>query len=191
MVTLPNDDEETPISLIGKKMVPILRVKDREPMPESLDIVRYADNLSEHGSPIMKPSRNNEELNKWLKDIRQYHYKLAMPRWVNAGLEEFETKSAQDYFIKKKELSIGPFKDNLAQTKELIEMAHVHLQGLENLIQGEKFFWNEFTEDDLHVFASLRCLTVVKDLKLPKKLDQYMNSLSEAGEVPLHWGVAI
>lgn len=40
---LLNDDEETPIRLVGKKMVPILVKEDGTAMPESLDIVKYID----------------------------------------------------------------------------------------------------------------------------------------------------
>ena len=41
LVYLPNDDEDTPIRLIGAKQLPILQKEDGSHMGESLDIVRY------------------------------------------------------------------------------------------------------------------------------------------------------
>ena len=42
-MVLANDDEATPIGLVGKKVVPILVKEDGTAMPESLDIVHYVD----------------------------------------------------------------------------------------------------------------------------------------------------
>lgn len=46
-VILQNDDEETPIKMIGAKQVPILQKDDGSFMGESLDIVRYIDEWQE------------------------------------------------------------------------------------------------------------------------------------------------
>jgi len=43
LIPLANDDEATPIGLIGAKQVPILQKADGSHMGESLDIVRYID----------------------------------------------------------------------------------------------------------------------------------------------------
>jgi len=43
LITLLNDDEKTPIDLIGQKMVPILTTEDNTHMPESMDIIRFID----------------------------------------------------------------------------------------------------------------------------------------------------
>lgn len=42
-VVLANDDEATPIGMIGAKQVPILQKEDGSFMGESLDVVRYLD----------------------------------------------------------------------------------------------------------------------------------------------------
>lgn len=187
---LLNDDEDTPISMIGQKMLPILKKDDGSFMPESMDIVHFIDGLN--GNPKVKPSKNHEELNLWLKDCRQYHYALAMPRWVAMGLEEFATPEAVVYFTRKKEMSIGPFDQAVAKTNELVAMGNEHLKKLEEIIVGQPFFWGkELTEDDFHVFASLRVLTTTSGITFPWKIEAYMNSLSEAGKVPLHWDKAL
>ncbi len=192
LVTLLNDDEETPISMIGKKMLPILQQQEGQYLPESLDIVAYVDSLGEYGAPIVHPSHNSSQLNEWLTEVRSYHYPLAMPRWPLMPLEEFNTESARQYFTGKKEKSIGPFAEAFKKTPQLIERAHEHLKELEDLIVGEPYFWgSDLTIDDFHVFSSLRCLTTTKGVSFPSKLDNYMNFMSEATAVPLHWPDAI
>ncbi len=189
--TLLNDDEQTPIQLIGKKMLPILVRDDGIAMGESLDIISYIDNLVEYGSPRVLESRQDHRLMNWLQDVRAYHYALAMPRWVRLGLEEFATASAVEYFTIKKEQSIGLFSENLKNTPKLIEQANQHLLELEEMVIGAPFFWgNELTLDDFHVFSSLRCLTAAAGVQFPVKIDQYINRLSSLCGVPLHWSLA-
>lgn len=190
--TLLNDDEQTPIQLIGKKMLPILVKDDGTAMGESLDIISYVDNLLEYGSPRVQESRQSPQLMKWLQDIRGYHYALAMPRWVQLGLEEFATAGAVAYFMLKKEKSIGPFSESLKKTPKLIEQANQHLLELEEMVVGNPFFWGkELTLDDFHVFSSLRCLTTTLGVQFPDKIDEYMNKLSSLCAVPLHWSLAL
>ena len=189
-IILLNDDEETPISMVGKKLVPILEKDNGEYMPESMDIVRWCDN--EFGSPIVSESKNDKALNNWLEESRTYNYALAMPRWVAMGLEEFSTESAIQYFEQKKYSSIGPFDCNLAITKNLIEMAEKHLSQLDKLMSSGPWFWGvSLNEDDFHVFAALRVLTTVKGLRFSDKIDAYTRRLSDASGVPLHWDKAL
>ena len=190
--TLLNDDEETPISMIGKKMLPILQKENGDFLPESIDIISYCDQLSKFGEPIVGESKNDERLTSWLSQARNYHYALAMPRWVKMGLKEFATESAIEYFTKKKVNSIGPFKESMDKTSELIEMAQEHLPELEEIIIGAPYFWGEsLSIDDFHVFASLRCLTTTNGIRFPEKIEKYMNSLSQSSKVPLHWDKAV
>ena len=189
---LLNDDEETPISLIGQKMCPILVKPDGSYMPESMDIVAYCDELTEFGNKMVQPTKNDHELLKWLAEVRQYHYPLAMPRWVKMGLPEFATQEAVQYFTVKKEKSIGPFEEILKKSAQLIELGNEHLKELEQIIVGAPYFWGEqLTEDDFHVFASLRVLTTTQGIQFPDKINSYMNFMSEKSNVPLHWDKAI
>lgn len=190
--TLLNDDEKTPISMVGKKMLPILQKDDGTYLPESLDIIDYIDHLPEFGEPIVNASHQSQELSDWLGFSRRYTYALAMPRWVNMGLEDFATPSATQYFIRKKQDSIGPFSANITLTKELILYAQGHLQKLEQIISSGPYFWgSELSIDDFHVFATLRCLTTTKGLQFPPKIEAYMSRMSEASGVDLHWSRAL
>jgi len=184
---LLNDDEKTPTDLVGQKMVPILIREDGEPMGESLDIIRYVDGLKRYGDSFLAPSRRNEDLSAWLSEMREYHYALAMPRWVKMDLPEFETPSAVQYFIKKKTGYLGSFDKALAQSQQLIEKAQDHLQILDRMMGSTEWYWGEPNLDDIHLFAGLRVLTTVKGLEFTSKINAYMNRLSEKSRVPLHW----
>jgi glutaredoxin 2 len=192
LVTLLNDNEEIPIAMIGQKMLPVLEKDDGSFMAESMDIITYVDKIVEFGEPIVTPTKNDPTLMQWLAESRQYTYALAMPRWIAMGLEEFATQGAIDYFKNKKQSSIGPFAANVFITNSLADYAEAHLQKLETLIEGAESFWSSgLCEDDFHVFATLRCLTTVKELKFPKKLNHYMNVMSERSQVDLHWDRAL
>lgn len=188
---LPNDDERTPIGLTGKKMVPIIIREDGKPMNESLDILAYLDTLPAYGAPIVGDSRSDLRLQKWLQDARQYHYFLAMPRWIKIGLPEFSTDSAVQYFVAKKTAFMGSFEQRMAETPRLMDQAHAHLAELEKIMGDSEYIWGELTLDDFHLFATLRALTCVRGLKFPPKIDRYMNNLSKKSKVHLHWELAV
>ena len=93
---LLNNDEATPIGLIGKKMLPILIKADGSAMGESLDIVHYVDGIS-GGTPLAAAVR--PEISAWLARIGDYQYRLVWPRCIQIGLPEFDTQAPIDYFV--------------------------------------------------------------------------------------------
>lgn len=190
LITLQNDDEKTPISMVGQKIVPILEKDDGSFMPESMDIIHYVDqNYS--GDSIMKPEghNNNEKITEWLNNSREYLYKLAMPRWASAKLEEFQSQSAIDYFTNKKEAMIGSFQENLSNSNELIKIANNHLIDLSKIIQD--FDINEFSENDIHIFAALRSLSIVKGINFPDNIAKYAKELSDISNIEMHFDIAL
>ena len=190
LVTLLNDDEQTPISMVGVKMVPILEKQTGKYMPESMDIVYYID--ANYGKQKVIEAKNNSEIADWLDQSRDYLYNLAMPRWVKSDLEEFKTNASVNYFIKKKENYIGSFEENLADSPRLINMANNHLQQLEQILTNNDYLKeNKITEDDVHLFAILRSLSIVKGLKYPEKVDKYRKSLSTLSKINLHDNIAL
>ncbi|KOE70581.1 hypothetical protein D18P1_0301590, partial [Aggregatibacter actinomycetemcomitans serotype f str. D18P1] len=78
LVTILNDDAETPIRLVGKKVVPILVKENGEAMLESLDIVRYID---EHYGEKMLSETVRPEVEAWLKQVGSYQNHLVIPRF--------------------------------------------------------------------------------------------------------------
>ena len=101
-VVLANDDEETPIKMIGKKMLPILEKDDGSFLPESLDIVAYLDQLN---TPILgKDNTLKPEMQTIVDKMHDTYYKLVLPRMPNPVFKEFQTESARAYFTKKKDI---------------------------------------------------------------------------------------
>lgn len=192
LIVLLNDDEKTPLSMIGVKMVPILEKKKGLFLPESLDIIRYID--EQFGKPLVASWEEDPQLSSWLEEGGFLSYQLAMPRWVHSPMEEFKTKTAKKYFTNKKEKMIGSFSEALDDTKTLKKEMEEHLKNLESLLQNKKqslFYSGKLTANDFHLFAFLRALTIVKGLSFPKKTASYIKELSEKSEVPLNFGIAL
>lgn len=189
MITLLNDDEKTPNDLIGQKMVPILSIDENTYMPESLDIIKYIDD--QNGSNLIYDEDQN--LNRWLAEAREYTYPLAMPRWVKMPLKEFATQAAIDYFTKKKEDYIGSFESHLKNSEALIKQAEAHLKKLEDLFisDGPYFMGEKLSINDFHLFATLRSLTCVKGLEFPNKVSSYLGEQSKLSKVDLYLDAAL
>lgn len=188
LITLLNDDEDTPINMIGQKMVPILEKEDGTYMPESMDIVKYIDEMD--GKPVLT-GKTRQDISNWLDESRDIVYRLCMPRWTQAPLKEFETQGAIDYFTRKKEDMIGPFEENLAKTEELIKMIDAHLENLNGLIESEVAVNGVLSTDDIHLFATLRSLSIVKGIHYPEKVEAYRKKMAELSNVPLHDNIRI
>ena len=186
LVILLNDDEETPVSMIGSKMVPILEKTDGSFIGESMDIVSLID--ENYGNDKIIKDTKNPVLQNWLEEVSSHYYKLVMPRWVLAPLEEFETKGAIDYFSKKKEAYIGDFQEHLVNTKKYVDdIITPLLEKLENIIENSSII----SEQDIHLFAILRSLTIVKNLKFPKRVMEYLEDMSKRTKINLHFSISI
>lgn len=183
-VVLANDDEATPIGMIGSKQVPILQKEDGSFMGESLDIVRYIDQgrLKEEIRP---------EVQAWLDKVGEYNNKLVQPRMVKIGLPEFETDEAKKYFIDKKEKSIGNFETNLNKTAQYLERLHQDLVELEALVCEGESLGGEISLEDILTFPILRNLTVVRGIQWPQKLMDYLLAMNERSGVALYFDRAL
>ncbi|HDR0641739.1 GrxB family glutaredoxin [Pasteurella multocida] len=185
---LLNDDEETPISLVGKKMVPILVKEDGTAMPESLDIVKYID--THYGEPILQTAVR-PEIEALLAEITSYSNYLLMPRFVKLDLAEFATQSAIDYFTKKKTDYVGDFTQHFTNTPTYLARLTQDLEKLSALVMGETSLNQHLSFEDILVFPLLRNLTCVKGLHFPARLEKYIKRLSELSQVELYTSQAI
>lgn len=185
-VVLANDDEATPIDMIGAKQVPILQKEDGSFMGESLDVVRYLDREGR------LKNETRPEIQAWLDKVNEYSNKLVQPRVVKIGLPEFETPEAVKYFTDKKEKSIGSFAANLNKTAQYLQRLQADLAQLETLTNdsGEGLD-GEIGMEDILVFPILRNLTVVRGVEFPPKIMDYLLRMSEASGVPLYFDRAL
>ena len=185
-VVMANDDEATPIGMIGAKQVPILQKEDGSFMGESLDIVRYLDREGRLKNEI------RPEIQTWLDKVGSYNNKLVQPRTVKIGLPEFATAEAVKYFRDKKEKNIGSFSANLNKTAQYLERIHEDLNDLDGLIHEVSDGINgEIGMEDILVFPILRNLTVVRGIEWPQKVMGYLMTMSEKSGVPLYFDRAL
>lgn len=186
---LMNDDEATPVGMIGAKQVPILQKEDGSFMGESLDIVRYVDERAGRGrlKEDIRP-----ELQAWLDKVGEYSNKLVQPRTVKIGLPEFATPQAVKYFVDKKEQNIGNFDTNLNKTAQYLERINADLQELAGLISNEGAGVDgEAAMEDILLFPILRNLTVVRGIDWPQNVTDYLMCMSAASGVDLYFDRAL
>ncbi|CAI0736864.1 glutaredoxin 2 [Serratia ficaria] len=182
LVTLLNDDEATPVGMIGQKMAPILQKDDGSYMPESMDIVHYIDRLD--GKPLLT-GKTNPAIADWLQHVGGYTAKLLLPRFAHADFEEFATDAARRYFINKKQASIGDFSQHLANSADLIAELERDLQRLSPRVVSAEAVNGELSEDDIHLFPLLRSLSIVAGLALPENVEAYRNRMAQRSDIPL------
>lgn len=183
-ITILNDDESTPVGLVGKKVVPILVKDDGTAMPESLDIVRYIDeNVGEKWlSETVRP-----ELEQWIAKVQGYYYRLLLPRFVQLGLAEYATESALTYFVTKKTEKIGDFAENLARSADYIAQLETDLAELSGLILStDKANGIQYSLEDILLFPILRGVTCVKGLTLPANISNYVIKMAELCKIDLY-----
>ncbi len=185
---IANDDEATPIGMIGQKMLPILETGDKQYLPESMDIVHYVDNLQNHSIFEANPS---PAIQNWVQETFPILHKLVMPRTVLYPFAEFPTESSRQYYQNKKEDYVGPFDENIAKTAEYLPLIEDKLQQLSDLMASENFIHTALSEDDIHVFAMLRSLSLTRGIHYPEKVKNYMVNMAAKSQVPLLWDNAI
>lgn len=180
-----NDDEAGPISMVGRKVVPILEENGRY-MPESMDIVSHIDGV---GAPVLNgPVR--KDIADWLRASSKATYRLFLPRAVCAPLPEFATTSSRAGFIRRKEESTGPFWEILADGSKEIAELNALLEELEPLIQSPEAVNGTLSTDDIHLFAQLHSMSLIKELCYPLGVEAYRQTMSEKSGVSLLDGFA-
>lgn len=187
LVILPNDDEATPISMIGKKMAPILEDRGHY-IAESMDIVSRIDAIS--GTKVLIGPRN-PAIEQWNSEVTGPLYSLALPRWAASDFEEFATIDARNYFTRNKERLLGSFKDHMAASSEYVATVNHHLLALAPLVKSSEAVNGVLSEDDIHLFATLRSLSIVQGIEYPHAVQGYRVRMAELCGVNLHDHIAI
>lgn len=180
-VVLLNDDEATPIGMIGQKMLPILQTAPETYLAESLDIIDYiADN---YDVPLQQNSDWEAQVDAFFAANRDANYGLTMPRWTKAPLKEFATQSAIDYFTRKKTQTIGDFDAALAKTPDFIRDFHQSL--VANTALFEVLNANPNSKAAIMLFSGLYGLRYVEDFDWTPASQGFMQTLSASTHLPL------
>lgn len=186
-VFLQNDDETTPVRMIGKKMLPILETAENKFIGESLDIVTYID--ERYGIPVMTlPDESNIEA--WMEHAGKVIYKLSIPRWAYSSYPEFERGSARRYFIEKKEAVFGSFTSLLENTPELLKEINTRLIELEPLLANNISHKDQWSMTDIKLYPLLRSLSIVKGVVWPGGVNVWRKRMAQDCEVSLEDNVA-
>ena len=190
LVYLPNDDEDTPIRLIGAKQLPILQKEDGSHMGESLDIVRYF--YRQDSSALDEAVR--PEIQAWVEAFADWGYCLIMPRDVQLDLPEFAVESSVAYFKGKKEAWLeASFEQLLQETPRYLAQAQEALRALDGLIAPNAGYANgtHLSMEDILVFPLLRNLSMVKGAAYPDNVAHYVRAMSQAAKIPLFFDRAV
>lgn len=188
MEMIANDDEVTPVSLVGKKVVPILVKEDGTAMPESLDIVHYVD--KQDGNPIITENIR-PEVEAWAAKMLKVYNHLLLPRFVKLDLAEFEQPSAIEYFMNKKTEFIGDFIQNFEDSEQYIQAVEPLLQELGGLIKSENALNGELSLEDIIIFPMLRNLSCVKGVSFPQTVLDYTTKMAQLSKLDLYFARAI
>lgn len=176
------DDEQTPVRMVGQKIVPILQKDDSRYMTESMDIVHYVDHLD--GKPLLTGARS-AQIEEWLRKVNGYASHLLLPRVAKAPFDEFATPHARAAFTRKKEASIGSFDEHLAHSAGLIKNISSDLRALDKLIQKPNAVNGELSGDDIHLFSLLRNLTLVAGVEYPSRVADYRDNMAKQTQINL------
>lgn len=190
LVYLPNDDEDTPIRLIGAKQLPILQKEDGSHMGESLDIVHYF--YRQDSSALDDAVR--PEIQAWVDAFGDWGNRLIMPRDVQLDLPEFAAESSVAYFKGKKEAWLeASFEQLLQETPRYLAQAQEALRVLDGLIAPNADYVNgtHLSMEDILVFPLLRNLSMVKGAAYPDNVAHYVRAMSQATKIPLFFDRAV
>ena len=177
-----DDDADTMIGLVGKRVIPIF-VKDcGQPMLESMDMVSYVDSI---GQPVLNgPERG--EIAAWSEKVIAKTAPLTMPRYPLLGLPEFATVAALDHYSLRKRRTFGDFVELRANTRQYIKELMPDLEELDRLIETPSAINGKLSRDDIRVLPLLRSAAVVKGLSLPQKVRAYFETMmAQIGFQPL------
>lgn len=179
---LLNDDEQTPVEMVGKKIVPILEKSPNVFMVESLDVIDYLIDKYDT-EPLVANADHENQVNAFLKQHRLSIYGLCMPRWIQLPFKEFATTSAIDYFVHKKVQTIGDFSTALANTPSLAKTLTGALDAdtelLVNLTANPKSY------AAIILFSGLYGVSSVKGFAWTSAASAFMQTMSEIADFPL------
>jgi glutaredoxin 2 len=181
-VVVLDDDTDTMVALVGKRVIPILVKDDGQPMLESMDMVKYVDG---HGDPMLTgPQR--PEVAAWADQFVSKSAPLTMPRYPLLGLPEFGTIAALDHYNLRKRKAFGDFVELRANTRHYVSELMPKLEELDQLIEQPLAVNGTLSFDDIRVLPLLRSVAVVKGLRFPRKVRDYFESMmSRIGYQPL------
>lgn len=177
-----DDDSEAMISLVGRRVIPILVVDDGTPMLESMDMVDHIEKMRE---PVLTgPER--PEISGLCERVLKITPYLTMPRYPLLGLPEMATIAAHDHYLVRKLEVYGDFVALRARTREFVGELEPVLEDLDGAIKSREAVNGTLSKDDIRLLPLLRSAAVVQGLKFPEKVQAYFDTMmARTGFKPL------
>ncbi|HXD14500.1 MAG TPA: glutaredoxin 2 [Xanthobacteraceae bacterium] len=170
-----DDDTQTMVGLVGKRVIPILVKNDGQPMLESMDMVAYMDGIGER--VLTGPQRNS--IATWASAVTDKTAPLTWPRYPLLGLPEFATIAAHDHYLVRKRKALGDLVELRAKTREYVDALMPDLEALGDLIESPTAVNGDVSLDDVRVLPLLRSVAVVKGLRFPRKVRDYFETMMD------------
>jgi glutaredoxin 2 len=179
-IVLPYNDEQTPLGLVGQKILPIIQNENASPMKESLDILQLSDANKILNWDLLKSHQSDIDL--LLASIGSAVHPLCMPYWI--WTPEFDNESRK-YFQTKKETTKGPF-NKLIQNKEFfLKNLDLILAELEKKLVP--FYQNEtLSIIDIVIASHLWGMYIFPEFQFPPKIHKYLQSIKEISHFEYH-----
>lgn len=178
-IVLSYDDENTPISLSGKKMLPIALMQG-EVHTESLNIISTLDLNNELEAP--PEGSSIDELDKLTSSLGKEVHSLAMPYWI--WTPEFSSKSRY-YFQKKKERKRGSFSTLFLKRSTYLVSLSVKLTHIEKNVTN--FYKSDIiTLADILIASHLWGMYIVPEFQFSSAMHRYLQRVSRACNFNYH-----
>ncbi len=175
------DDEKTPVSFTGKKMLPIFQRNDGSYLNESLDIIKELDTKNSLNWDFF--NKHQEKIENHLNQIGNHVHNMAMPYWV--WTPEFDEKS-RAYFEEKKSQKRGPFKELAKKKDDLIPLLNAYLET--TLLPHLKPFYESdtLTIADIMIASHLWGMYCVCEYQFPPKIQAYLMQVKKLAHFDYH-----
>jgi glutaredoxin 2 len=185
---------QLPASLEGKLerlIVPVLELHqphDRESslMVESLDIIRYLDQLDK---PLFEDYEISEPLQGLLTRLNPVSAQLLYPRMPKLNLPELASPLALKMFTESRKNALGQSIDQaLARTQEYLPELQQLLEELESFIEIDNFISGKraLSIDDVVIFAEIRNYTMIAELQMSERLMKFVHTIASRSGVSLY-----
>jgi len=171
-------DSETPVSMVGRKVVPILYKEDGTYMPESMDIVHYIDSQS---GTVKLQQNCDKDIESWCREVTRIVYNLAIPRFTRADFKELSTPGAREAYTQREIKAFGNLDELISDTPVYVKQVLSELVKIQSYLTEK----NDVTLTDFYLFPLLNSLTIVKGFPYPEYLTNYLQTIAEKCKVPL------
>lgn len=180
IVNIDYDDDKTTTDIIGSKQVPVLVKDNGEAVAESLDIIKYFQEIASSTESHL-PSQT---VLKWQQSAFLPLQKVGYPRWSGMGLAEFNTESARKAWRAKKETDELDFDALLKNTPAIAKDVELLIQQVSKVLNLASYQHVSLVDEAI-VFSILRGFFSEPDIEWVPAVKNWMESVSKKTNVAL------